>query len=124
LIFKKLKEHGSTEYKGKTIKLEEIAKIEKGKKIAYSGDTMPNNNMIKLAENAELLIHDATFFDEPDARKHANLEEVMKIAEEANAKQIILTHISRRYQDIEEMKKKIEKYSHVKIAKDFMKVVL
>ena len=123
-VFGNIKKHGSADFRGKKIMLEDIAKIEKGKKAVYSGDTMPNSNMIKLAEGADFLMHDATFFDEEDARKHANLGEVMKIAEKANAKQIILTHISRRYQDVEEMKKKIEKYDNVKIAKDFMKVVV
>jgi len=37
-------------------------------------------------------------------------------------KQLILTHISRRYQDIEKMKEKIEGHANVKIAKDFMKI--
>ncbi len=124
-IYKKIKEAGSVMFKGKEIKLEEIAKIEKGKKIVYSGDTLPCKNVIKLAGNADLLIHDSTFFeDEKDGKKHANVEDVLKIAEEANVKEIILTHISRRYQDTDELKDKVKDYPNVKIAKDFMKIII
>ena len=35
-----------------------------GRKIVYTGDTMPSENLVKLAENADLLIHEATFDDE------------------------------------------------------------
>ena len=122
-IFKKIKDHGSAEFHGKTIKLDDIALIEKGKKFVYSGDTMPCRNVIKLSEDADLLAHDSTFFEEIEA-KHANVDEVLKLAKEANVKQLVLTHISRRYQDIDEMKEKIKDHPHVKIAKDFMKVVL
>lgn len=122
-IFKKIKENGSTQFHGKTINLEDIALIEKGKKFVYSGDTLPCRNVIKLSEGADILAHDSTFFEEMDA-KHANVDEVLKLAQDAKVKQLILTHISRRYQDIEEMKEKIEGHDNVKIAKDFMKVVI
>lgn len=124
-IYKNIKESGSALFKGKEIHLEEIAKIEKGKKIVYSGDTLPCKNVIKLAENADLLIHDSTFFeDEKDGKKHASVEDVMKIAEEANVKEIVLTHISRRYQDTDELKDKVKDRPNVKIAKDFMKITI
>ncbi len=124
-IYKKIKDAGSVMFKGKEIKLEEIARIEKGKKIVYSGDTLPCKNVIKLAENADLLIHDSTFFeDEKDGKKHASVDDVLKIAEEANVKEIILTHISRRYQDTDELKDKVKDRPNVKIAKDFMRITI
>ncbi len=123
LIFKKIKEKGSAEFHGKRINLEDIAKIEKGKKFVYSGDTLPCRNVIKLSENADVLAHDSTFFEEMDGR-HANVDEVLKLADEAGVKQLILTHISRRYQDIEEMKEKIAGHGNVKIAKDLMKIII
>jgi len=48
----------------------------------------------------------------------------MKIAKEAKVKQVILTHISRRYQSMQELKDIIKNYNNVKIAEDFMKVTL
>ncbi len=126
-MYGKMKEQGYATFKGKKIMLEEIAMVEKGKKVVYSGDTMVTKNMVKLAENADLLIHDSTFFEEDVFDKqyrHTTFEDVLKIAEEANVKQVILTHISRRYQNVEAMKDKIKDFPNAKIAKDFMKVVL
>ncbi len=122
-VFRKIKEEGKIDFKGKEISLEDIAKVERGKKIVYSGDTMASRNMVKLAENADLLIHDSTFFsDLKEGYKHASFDEVIKIAEEAKAKEVILTHISRRYQDLKELSEKIKDYPNVRIAKDFMRV--
>ncbi len=122
LVFKKIKEKGSAQFHGKTINIDDIALVEKGKKFVYSGDTMPCRNVIKLSEDADLLAHDSTFFEEMEA-KHANVDEVIKLAKEAKVKQLMLTHISRRYQ-LEELKEKIKDHPNVKIAKDFMKIVL
>ncbi|MBI2972043.1 MAG: ribonuclease Z [Candidatus Aenigmarchaeota archaeon] len=123
-IYKKIKTEGAAAFKGGEVKLEDMAKVEKGKKVVYSGDTMASRNMVKLAENADLLIHDSTFFEgmEKEGYRHASFEEVLRIAKEAHAKEVILTHISRRYQDLKELADKIKPYPHVKMAKDFMRV--
>jgi len=125
MIYKKLKEKGTVEYKGKTIKLENVSFIEQGKKVAYSGDTLPCRNMIKLAKNADLLIHDSTYFN-ADTRtsRHANVEQVLEIAKQSGAKKTILTHISRRYTDMQDLNDKIKDHKNVTLAKDLMKVVV
>jgi len=122
-IYKKIKEKGSALFKGRKIKLSDISIVEKGKKVVYSGDTMPCSNIIELARDADLLIHDSTYFEYFE-RKHATFEDVIKIAKETGAKKVVLTHISRRYSDLTELKKKIEKYDNFSIAKDFMKIVV
>ncbi|MBI5061832.1 MAG: ribonuclease Z [Candidatus Aenigmarchaeota archaeon] len=133
-IFKQIKDKGSALYKDMKIKLEDVSFTEKGKKVVYSGDTMPCKNIVKLAESADLLIHDSTHFEDSEEFKsrakeskeyrHTTFEDVLKISEEARAKQLIITHISRRYQDIQDLKDKIAKYPNVKLAKDFMKIEL
>jgi ribonuclease Z len=125
-IYKKIKENGSALFNGKKIDIDDIALIEKGKRVVYSGDTLPCKNVVKLARDASLLIHDSTFFTESldKSYKHATFEDVLKMAKEANAKEVILTHISRRYQDLEELKEKIREQKNVKIAKDFMKIIV
>ena len=125
-IFKRIKEKGFAVFGGKKIGLDEISKVELGKRVVYSGDTMATDNIVKIAQNADLLIHDSTFFTdtlEKDYR-HTTVDQVLKIAKDADVKQLILTHISRRYQDVNELKEKIEGQKNVSIAKDFMKVVL
>jgi len=126
-IFREIKENGFIMFRGKKIRLEDISMTEKGKRVSYSGDTMPCKNMVTISEGADILIHDSTFFeneaDEGNYR-HSNFDEVIGIAKRAGAKQLILTHISRRYQNTDELLEKVKGYEGVKIAKDFMKIAI
>ena len=90
-------------------KLDDISYIEHGKKISYSGDTMPCENMVKLAKDSDLLIHESTYF-EKFKRYHTSFEQALKIAERANVKKLVLTHISRRYQNEKELNKIISSH--------------
>lgn len=125
-IFQKIKDEGAATWKGKRVTLNDLAIVEKGKKVVYTGDTMPCANVIKLAHEADVLIHDSTFFEEDKEGewKHAVFDEVLKVATHANVKQLVLTHISRRYQNLEEIEKRIKDLPNVKLARDFMKVVI
>lgn len=122
VIYKRIKDEGKATFKEKEIRLDDIACVEKGKRIVYTGDTMPNPNTIKIAEHADLLIHDSTFLDDMPGRKHSTVDDVLGIAAAAKAKQLVLTHISRRYQDIQEIKDKLKNYPNVRIARDFMRI--
>lgn len=122
---KKLKKNGKTEYKGKEIKIENVAKIKPGLKIVYSGDTRPCDNLLKISKNANLLIHDGTFLEEEEGKAHADVKQAAKLAKQANVEQLILTHISRRYTEPKELEEEAKKvFKNSKIAYDFMKVIL
>jgi len=124
-IFKKIKEHGSVVFQGHKIDINDIALVEKGKRFVYSGDTMPCKNLVTISQGADLLVHDSTFFMEDVFDKqyrHTTFEDVLKLIEEAHVKEAVLTHISRRYQNVEKLKEKIKDYPNVKVAKDFMKI--
>lgn len=65
-------------------------------------------NITRLAKNADVLVHEATFGKE-DADLaynyyHSTTEQAAKTAQEAGAKRLILTHISARYQGEEALK--------------------
>ena len=124
MIYGKIKSEGAAAFKGRKILLEDISLVEKGRKVVYSGDTMPCKNVTKLAEGADLLVHDSTFFEKMEGYRHASFMDVMKLAGHANVKNVVLTHISRRYQDVTALKDAIKDYPNVKVAKDFMKVVV
>jgi ribonuclease Z len=126
---KKLKENGEATYNGKKIRIEEVASLQKGLKVVYSGDTKPCENLIELAKDADLLIHDATFLeeDEDTQKYHSSVKDAAKIAKKANVKKLILTHISRRYQkaDVERfLREAKEVFDNVEVAYDLMRVVL
>jgi ribonuclease Z len=100
-----------------------------GRKIVYTGDTRPVENLAEFAENADLLIHDATFDDEllEKAREdgHSTPSQAVKTAKRAGAKRLVLTHISARYKEpslLLEQAKKV--FLHVDVAEDFMKIDL
>jgi ribonuclease Z len=125
---KELKKKGVAKYKDKKIKIEDIAEVKPGLKVAYSGDTRPCDNMVKLAKGVDLLIHDGTFLEEDEGKAHADVTQAAKIAKKANVKQLVLTHLSRRYatkEDIDEIREAARKvFPNTKVADDFMKVKL
>ena len=71
-----------------------------------------------------MLIHDGTFLEEDVGSKaHADVKEAAKLAKKANVRQLILTHISRRYTDLKELEDEAKKvFKSSKVAYDFMKV--
>ena len=125
---KELKKKGVAKYKDKKVKIEDIADVKPGLKVAYSGDTKPCENMVKLSKGVDLLIHDGTFLEEDEGKAHADVTQAAKIAKKAKVKQLVLTHLSRRYAtkaDIDEIKSAAKKiFPNTKVADDFMKVKL
>ena len=73
-----------------------------------------------------MLIHDGTFLEEDELDKaHGNVKDAAKIAKKANVKYLILTHISRRYQDPKELEEQArEIFPNSFVAYDLMKVKL
>ncbi|MGD7007864.1 ribonuclease Z [Metabacillus sp. 84] len=96
---------------GGTIKLEDGTLIrgadylgapKKGRVIAIAGDTRSCPQLTALAANADVLIHEATFSGD-DGRLayeyyHSTTIQAAELARENRVKQLILTHISARYQ--------------------------
>ncbi len=101
---RKLLKEGSIEVDGKRIGLDEVSWIRKGDSIAVVIDTRYCEQAIKLARNAKLLLCESTYLDEQKgmAHKHFHLtaKQAAMIAKEANAKHLVLTHFSARYQDL------------------------
>jgi ribonuclease Z len=72
-----------------------------GRKLVYTGDTRPHDAVVAAADDADLLIHDATFADDGAGRAaetgHATAGDAAQIAARAGANALALTHISSRY---------------------------
>lgn len=69
--------------------------ILEGKTIAYSGDCGENQKSLKLAEKADILIHECSFDkDLPESKTwgHVTPEQAAKIAKEGRVGKLILTH--------------------------------
>lgn len=123
---KKLKKDGKVTVDGKEINLKDVGYVKEGLKVVYSGDTQPCDNILKMSKNADLLIHDGTFMEEDVGTKsHADVKGAARLAKEAGVKNLILTHISRRYQDINEIEEQANKtFPGALIARDMMKISL
>ncbi len=112
----------------KLIRAKDITYKQKGKKIAFILDTKICKNTEKLAKNSDLLICEATYMEREKELaaeyKHLTAAQAAGIAKKAQAKRLILTHISQRYdgkeQEILEEAKKI--FKNTEIAEDFMRV--
>lgn len=126
--------HNGEEVKvnGKIIKPEQVlGEPRKGIKITYSGDTRPCEEMIELAKDSTILIHESTFSreDEENALEHGHstAADAAYIANQSNSKELILTHISTRYNGEFSkilLKEAKESFENTKIAYDFMNIEL
>jgi len=73
-------------------------------KFVYSGDTRPCDLLIEYGQEANVLIHEATFEDnkviEAIQKKHSTISEAQQVAQAMHAEYLILTHFSQRYHGI------------------------
>jgi ribonuclease Z len=73
----------------------------RGRRLVVSGDTRPCQGTVEAARGADLLIHDSTFGDAEGARAletlHSTAREAARVARQAGAARLVLTHLSTRY---------------------------
>ena len=128
--FGKLHNGEEVEVNGKIIKPSDVlGKPRKGKKITYSGDTRPCNEMVEIAKDSNILIHESTYInednDKAEENAHSTARDAAKIAKKAKVEKLILTHISTRYKEdtvILQQAKKVFKNSY--LANDLLKIEL
>lgn len=118
----KLKKGEPIEWDGEEIYPEDVIEEMPGRKVVYSGDTAKCQNMIAHAENADLLIHEATCLHEmiEDRRGHTSALQAGEIAKEASVNKLVLTHFSRRYRNNEKvlLQEASEEFGNVELAED------
>jgi len=125
----KLQQNKSIEHNGKKIMPDEVAYIENGKKIAYITDTVLCDNCYKIADDADLLICEATYSSKLVGKSeeygHMTAKQAAQIANKSNAKQLVLIHFSARYKNTQELEEDARNiFDNVICAKDFMKIEL
>lgn len=84
-----------------TNQLAPSSSIRKPMKLVYSGDTRPCDSLAHYGQDADVLIHEATFEDdkaiEAFNKRHSTIHEAIGIGQRMNCKALILTHFSQRY---------------------------
>ncbi|MEK6871605.1 MAG: ribonuclease Z [Nanoarchaeota archaeon] len=111
---------------GKLFKAKELTYKEEGRKISFVFDTGIGPNTIQLAKDSEIAIIESTYgadeLEQALEHKHLTAPQAADIAKKAKVKNLILTHISQRYEFKEkillEQAKKI--FLNTKIAVDLM----
>jgi ribonuclease Z len=96
-------------------------------KIVYSGDTLPCPEMVQIASNADILIHESTYTDSQTDRaletQHSTTIQAAGTAKQANVKKLILTHISPRYKSADEIVNEAKTiFANTSIANDLQRV--
>ncbi|HFH9838912.1 TPA: ribonuclease Z [Streptococcus suis] len=102
-----------------------------GKVVTILGDTRKCYASVRLAVNADVLVHEATYGkgDEQIARKHGHSTnmEAAQVAKDAGVKQLLLNHISPRFlsKDISQLRKDASTiFEQVHIVKDLEEIEL
>lgn len=93
------------------------------KSYAFCSDTMYDETIIPIIQNAYILYHETTFLeteaDKAEKTMHSTAKEAAQIATKANIKQLILGHYSTRYSNIELFKDEAQTiFSNVLLADD------
>jgi ribonuclease Z len=99
-----------------------------GKKLVVIGDTETTEGLSKHVADANLLVIEATFLDRdaPTARDYGHLTaaEAARFAAASNVRQLVLTHLSGRYEDEEILAEAAKIFPNVRVAADFDRITV
>ena len=123
----KLQQGNEIIYKGRKINPDDATFMERGKKIAYVTDTILCEGCYKTAQDADLLICEATYAsklaDKGEEYGHMTAKHAGQLANKANAKQLVLIHFSARYKNTQELEEDARNvFDNVICSEDFMKI--
>jgi ribonuclease Z len=94
-----------------------------GRTVLYTGDTAPSEVVRALAEEADVLVHEATFTEEELERAretlHSTARQAAELARDAHVRLLALTHISTRYFGPEIAREAREVFPDTVVPRDF-----
>jgi ribonuclease Z len=99
-----------------------------GRRIVYSGDTMPVQTVEVYAHHADVLVHEATFCEDERARAretgHSTARQAAQLAYDADVKLLALTHLSTRYFPREVREEARSVFENSVVPRDFDEIVV
>jgi ribonuclease Z len=94
-----------------------------GSRLVHVGDSGRTDNLLEICHQADLLVIEATYLHEEYemARDFAHLtaRQAAELAIQAEVKNLILTHISRRYRERDVLAEAREVFPQAFVARDF-----
>ena len=112
----------------KTIKPSDVmGEKRKGKKIGISGDTRPTQKLEEFFKDCDYMTFDSTYSntlrDKAKENFHSTAKEAAELAKRARVSNLILTHFSARYEDVEELVNEAKTiHGSVIAAKDLLEI--
>ena len=127
-LFGRLQRGGEIEIDGEKIKPNMVMGPPRpGRKVVFSGDTHVCPSLVEMAANADVLVHEATYGEDnrkkADEYRHSTAKIAAEAARDAGVKNLVLTHISPRYDDTEVLVREAEEvFENVIAAHDLMEI--
>ncbi|PCI78433.1 ribonuclease Z [Candidatus Aerophobetes bacterium] len=126
---KELIQKGQIEIDGKITYAKDVSYTQEGSIFSYVVDTRPCAAAIKLAQDADLVLCESTYLtaqeDLAHDHYHMTAKQAALIAKTAGAKNLVLTHFSARYLDLEPFVTEAKKeFANVDVADDFKRFVM
>jgi ribonuclease Z len=123
----RLQAAGRIDVAGRSVSLDEVTEPRRGQAFAFVMDTAWCDGALELAAGADLLVCEATFLsseaDLAEEYGHLTARQAGRLAAEAGARRLVLSHFSRRYPDVRAFADEAgEEFDDVVIAEDLLRV--
>lgn len=128
-ILAKFQAGETVEWNGQQIIADDVTYIAEGKVFSYIADTAFTKNAVELAQDADVVVCEATYASDKEENaemyKHMTSQQAAQIASMANAKRLLLTHISQRYKTTEELVDQAKDiFPETEVGYDFLSIKL
>jgi ribonuclease Z len=104
-LVRTLEQEGKIEVQGRIITLDQVSQVRPGDAIAVVIDTSYCQAAVDIAKGAKILLCESTYLEDhrdlAEKHNHLTAKQAAEIAKKAGAEQLILTHFSARYQDLD-----------------------
>lgn len=122
-----LQRTGAVAVNGRSVTLDEVSERRSGQSFAFVMDTAYCDAALELARGVDLLVCEATYLnDDADLAatyKHLTAGQAGRIAAEAGARRLVLSHFSQRYGDPEQFLREAgEHVDDVVLASDLLRI--